>query len=157
MRERLHAISLAVLLIVAGAADAIVLYFPADPLLRLQLGLVLFVTIVLVGSRLGVVEGALALVARPFAARRYSRTRALADELLEEVRRLNWTAVDAANGVRSEDSTIQLMDASEARMKKLVEQIRASAGESNPEPDIVELEPVAEEPTASEHPLAANR
>lgn len=144
MRERLHAISLAALLIVAGAADAAVLYFPEDPSLRLQLGLLLFVSIVLVGSRLGVVERALALVSRPFAARRYTRTRALADELLEEVRRLNWTAVDAANGVRSETDTILLMDASEARMKTLVEQIRASAGEPSPEPELVELGAVEE-------------
>ena len=144
MRERFHAISLAALLIVVGTADAAVLYFPEDPSLRLQLGLLLFVSIVLVGSRLGVVERALALVSRPFTARRYTRTRALADELLEEVRRLNWTAVDAANGVRSENDTIVLMDASEARMKILVEQIRASAGEPSPEPELVELEAVEE-------------
>jgi hypothetical protein len=61
------------------------------------------------------------------------RLRRRVDQLLEEVRRLNWLAVDADRGFRAREEAIAEMDAIEARLREIIAEIRKAAGEISPE------------------------
>jgi len=48
---------------------------------------------------------------------------------LEEIKRLNWLAVDADRGVRDRDELLREMDAIEDRLNGMIEGIREVAGQ----------------------------
>ena len=149
MQTRFRAISLAVLVVVLSGANGAVVYFVTDRGLRVGISLLLLVPIVWVGSRLGVVEHLRNLVGPRAYVRRYNQMRNLVGELLDEIRRLNWTAVDGKSGVRGEEQTIELMDSLEDSLKALVGRIRDAAGEDDLEEDLSE-EASAEEDSSEE-------
>ena len=132
MQRRFQAITLTIILTLAAGADAAVLYFGTDRLMRLGLGLLLLAPILWAGSRLGVVEHAIGLVSQTFARRRFHRLRSRVLVLLSEVRRLNWMAVDLAHGVRDQQQTIKEIDAIENHLKDLIGGIRSAAGVADP-------------------------
>jgi len=83
--------------------------------------------------------------------RRYNQMRNLVGELLDEIRRLNWTAVDGKSGVRGEEETIELMDSLEDSLKALVGRIRDAAGEDDLEEELSE-EGSSEEASSEDAP-----
>ncbi len=122
-----------VVLITALIADIFVLYFLEDPAARLSLGLLLLAPIVWASARVGVVELLTETQPDQVHKRRFTRLRNQVGQLLDEIRRLNWMAVDAERGFRSRETAIQEMDAIEGRLKAIIEHIRNTAGQMTPE------------------------
>lgn len=119
------------ILVVAVSALAAVLFFGTTPILRLGIGLLLLVPILWAGNRLGIVEHATDLLNVARAPRRYDKLRSHVRTLLREIKRLNWTAVDAERGHSDPDATRREMDAIENRLKQIVGQLRSAAGEAS--------------------------
>ena len=107
--------------------EAAVLYFVENPGQRLALGMALLLPIVWMIARTRVVE---AISELPIVIRRrqYSEMRKHVVLFMDEVRRLNWMAVDADRGFRSQDEATNEMDAIEKRLQSLVGEIRQTAG-----------------------------
>ncbi|UCC71212.1 MAG: hypothetical protein JSV86_12555 [Gemmatimonadota bacterium] len=122
-----------VVLIIALLADAAVLYFGNEPAARLSLGLLLLAPIVWASARLGVVELVTQSPSDKVHKRRFVRLRAQVQQLLDEIRRLNWMAVDAERGFRSRETAAREMDKIEGRLKALIEDIRGTAGQMSAE------------------------
>ncbi len=114
-------------------ADAAVLYFAEEPAARLSLGLLLLAPIVWSSARLGVVELVTQSPADKVHKRRFVQLRSQVGQLLDEIRRLNWMAVDAERGFRSREAALQEMDRIEGRLKELIEEIRVTAGQMSAE------------------------
>lgn len=117
------------ILIAAVIADAAVLYFLSDSMMRLSLGLVLLGLIVWAAGRLGVVELLSRLPSDRVHERRFVMLRSQVKQLLAEIRRLNWMAVDAERGFRSREAAMREMDGIEQRLKDIIHQIRTTAGQ----------------------------
>ena len=132
MQSRLKVIILTVILAVAFSAEAAVLYFGTDRALRLGFGLLMLGPILWAASRLGVVEHASELLNQRAAVRQFGRLRALVRQLLWEIRRLNWMAVDVERGSRDREKLIQELNATENRLKEIIGQIRSAAGQTDP-------------------------
>jgi hypothetical protein len=49
--------------------------------------------------------------------------------MLEEIKRLNWLAVDAGRGTQDRDELLRKMDAIEDRLNGMIEGIREVAGQ----------------------------
>ncbi len=128
--------------------EAAVLYTYDDPGERLVLGLVLLGVIAWMISRTRVVE---AIGDLPIALRRrqFLGMRSQVMQLLDEIRRLNWMALDRDRGVRGRDEATREMDAIETRLQDLVGEIRRVAGEVSSEPEALPLEAFGN-PTESE-------
>lgn len=140
-----------VVLIVALVADVLVLLFLEDPTARLSLGLLLLAPIVWASARVGVVELLTQTQPDQVHKRRFTRLRNQVQQLLDEIRRLNWMAVDAERGFRSRETAIREMDAIEVRLKELIEHIRETAGHMTPESEeSPAAEPVREEERSAE-------
>ncbi len=65
--------------------------------------------------------------------RRFVALRGQVGQLLDEIRRLNWMAVDAERGFRSREAALQEMDRIEGRLKALIQEIRITAGQMSAE------------------------
>jgi hypothetical protein len=120
-------------LLAALVGDAYVLVFVDDPWRRLLLGLLLLAIIVWSSARIGVLDLITGAPAEPVYKRRFVRLRGQVQQLLDEIRRLNWMAVDVERGFRSRDAAVQEMDVIEARLKKIIEEIRGTAGQISSE------------------------
>ncbi len=123
----------AIILVAALIGDAVVLYFGDDPATRLALGLVLLIPIVWSSARLGVVDLVTESREDRVHRRRFVRLRAQVQQLLDEIRRLNWMAVDAERGFRDRETAAEEMDAIEDRLKDMIADIRSTAGQMTPE------------------------
>lgn len=123
----------AVVLIAALVANILVLILLDDPAGRLTLGLLLLAPIVWASARLGVVELLTQSESDRVHKRRFTRLRGQVQQLLDEIRRLNWMAVDAERGFRSREKAMQEMDVIEGRLKEIIAQIRSTAGQMSPE------------------------
>ena len=120
-------------LLAALIGDAYVLVFVDDPWRRLLLGLLLLAVIVWSSARIGVLDLITGAPAEPVYKRRFVRLRGQVQQLLDEIRRLNWMAVDVERGFRSRDAAVQEMDVIEERLKKIIEEIRGTAGQMSSE------------------------
>jgi hypothetical protein len=118
-----------IVLIAALLANAAVLWFGDEPSLRLSLGLLLLAPIIWASARLGVVELVSQAPSDKVHKRRFVQLRSQVQQLLEEIRRLNWMAVDAERGFRSREAAMREMDNIESRLKELIEEIRGTAGQ----------------------------
>ncbi len=127
------------ILVLIGAlvGQAFVLYFIESPVTRLSFGLLLLAPIVWTSSRIGLLELITHTAAERVYKRRFIRLRAQVQQLLDEIRRLNWMAVDAARGFRDRDNALQEMDIIETRLTELVQQIRRTAGQISAEGETV--------------------
>ena len=126
--------------------EAAVLYFVEEPIVRLYVGLALFVLIawMLASTQVAEVMGDLPERIRQ---RRYPKMRAKVKLFLAEVSRLHWMAVDGDRQFRNREEAVAEMDAIEERMRDLVTEIRREAGRASDEP---EPGPEPEEPSESE-------
>ena len=123
-------------LLAALTGEALVLYFAADPLLRLIVGLLLLALIVWASARIVVVDILGQLPPDTIHKRRFGLLRAQVQQLLAEIRRLNWIAVDVERGFRTRDRALSEMDAIEERLRRLIAEIRGTAGRTNDENEV---------------------
>ena len=133
LRDKLKLWIVATFMLLGVTGEALVLFFLDDPVLRLRLGMTL----------LGLIVWPIVLVYRRFPAeqllptrpprRRFSQLRRWVHELIREVRRLNWVVVDTQRGFRSEDSAQEEIDAIEHRLLDIIERIKNTAGQRDPE------------------------
>lgn len=123
----------AVLLIGAIVALVGVVLLVAAPSVRTALALVLLAPIMWASAQLGLIDRISAgMSQRPYR-RQYTQLRAQVDQMLREVRRLNWLAVDGQRSLRNSEAVQQELDAVEERLKTLITSIRTSAGHRTPE------------------------
>lgn len=125
------------LLVAAAVGEGCTLYFVDDPFTRLSLGLLLLVPIVWSAARVGVVDLVAQSPVERAQRRRFTALRSQVQQLLDEIRRLNWLAVDAERGFRSSDTARREMDAIETRLTDLIRQIRATAGQMAEHEEVV--------------------
>ncbi|UCC48045.1 MAG: hypothetical protein JSV41_11275 [Gemmatimonadota bacterium] len=129
-----------VILIAAVVAEVAVLLAVEDRMARVSLGLLLLAPIVWASARVGVLELVTQSPAERVHKRRFVRLRSQVQQLLDEIRRLNWMAVDAERGFRSREKALQEMDRIEERLKELIADIRSTAGQISPADEEVEGE-----------------
>jgi hypothetical protein len=118
-----------IILILALGLEGVVLFFVTPAMARLTLGLFLLIPIVWMSARVGVVDLVHELPSDRVHQRRFGRLRAQVQQLLDEIRRLNWMAVDAERGFRSREKALREMDSIEERLKILIAEIRDTAGQ----------------------------
>ncbi len=123
-------------LVAAVLGEAAVLYFAGGPLLRLVLGLLLLAVVVWSSSRLGVIGFLSQSPTEQIHKRRFVLLRSQVQQLLHEIRRLNWMAVDVERGFRSREQALREMDAIEERLKEIIADIRSAAGRMSPESEV---------------------
>lgn len=124
------------LLMTALVGQGVVLYVIEAPQTRLMVGLALLAVVVWAAARVGVGELLPNAHARKLNQRRFVRLRSQVGQLLDEIRRLNWMAVDAERGFRNRETASREMDQIEGRLKELIEEIRGVAGEVSLEEDV---------------------
>ena len=120
-------------LMAAVLADAAILYFPVEPAQRLIVGLLLVPVLLWTGIRL---ESMVMLTHRDRWTTRGRVFRDLRSQvvlLLEQVRRLNWVAVDAERGFRDRDEAMREMDAIENEIRDMITNVRKAAGRPSSE------------------------
>ena len=119
----------------AVLADAAVLYFPVNPAQRVVVGLLLVPVMLWTGIQL---EAMAMVTSRDRWASRGRVFRELRSQvvlLLEQVRRLNWIAVDAQRGFRDQDGAMREMDIIEDEIREIITDVRRAAGRANAEPE----------------------
>ena len=122
-------------LISAVISDAAALYFPSDPNQRLLLGLLLLPMVLWAGTRLEVMEILASQARWASRGRVFRELRSQVVLLLEQVRRLNWIAVDAERGFRDKDEAMQEMDAIEEEIRGIITDVRRAAGRPTAVPE----------------------
>lgn len=120
-------------LIAAILADGAVMLYVESPMARLVLGLLLLAIIVWSSARVGVMDLVTRTPVERIHRRRFVRLRGQVQQLLDEIRRLNWMAVDVERGFRSRQKALSEMDAIVDRLRYLVEDIRGTAGQMSDE------------------------
>ena len=123
-----------VFLIAAFLVEAAVLYFVSNPMVRAVVGVLLIFPIVWIVIRTNTVE-TISDIPDANKKRRFKGLRAQVVQLLDEIRRLNWLAVDAERGFRNRDAAMHEMDRIENRLKDIISEIRRTAGQSAAEPE----------------------
>ena len=143
-------------LFAAFLVEAAVLYFVDDPLARAVLGVLLIFPIVWIVTRTNTAQ-TLSEIPDEDRKRHFKGLRARVAQLLDEIRRLNWMAVDAERGFRNRDEAMREMDRIESRLKEIISEIRSTAGQSTAEsePDVLDIgedeeEGVADSPMPTE-------
>ena len=115
--------------LVAGVLmDAVVLYFPVDTAPRVVIGLLLIPIILWAGLRIEVDSMAGAQSRFGSRGRVFRELRSQVVLLLEQVRRLNWIAVDAERGFRNQDDAMREMDQIEDEIRDIITDVRRVAG-----------------------------
>jgi hypothetical protein len=134
-----------ILLVAAVVGESAALYFVDDPSWRLALGLLALAVVVWSAARVGVTDFLSRSPVDHVYQRRFIRLRSQVQTLLDEIRRMNWMAVDAERGFRDREEALREMDSIVHRLKDLVEDIRRTAGQMSPDAETA----AEDEPTAS--------
>ncbi len=122
-------------LVTAVLLDSVVLYFPVAAAPRLIIGLLLIPIILWAGIRYeitAIVAGQSQFASR---GRVFRELRSQVVLLLEQVRRLNWIAVDAERGFRNQEDAMREMDEIEDEIREIITDVRRAAGRPTLEPD----------------------
>jgi len=114
--------------------------------LRLIIGLLLLPVIVLPGIRLELTEALADNDRWASRGRVFRELRSQVVLLLEQVRRLNWVAVDAERGFRDQDEAMVETDKIEEAMREIISDVRKAAGKPTPE---AMMDPVEEPETVT--------
>ena len=123
------------ILVVAVLLDAVVLYFMADGTQRLIMGLLLIPIILGAGVRFEVTTVLATTAVWASRGRVFRELRSQVVLLLEQVRRLNWIAVDAERGFRNQDDAMREMDQIEDEIREIITDVRRAAGRPTVEPE----------------------
>lgn len=120
--------------ILVGATLGVVavLVWVDDPLWRAAGGLLLVALIVGTAMELGAVRALQMSAVPPAPPRRFHRLRARVEELLEEIRRLNWVAVIGPSGFQHSAAARDERATIERRLSELLEEIKTAVGEASP-------------------------
>ena len=121
----------AFLLLIAVAVHVAVTFFLSDPWTRLSLGFLLLAPILWASSQLGMAEILPHIPTARFRPRHFSSFRKNVAALMDEVRRLNWLAVDRDRGFRDRETIEADIKMSEQRLEECLVKIRRTAGESD--------------------------
>jgi hypothetical protein len=135
----LHLVSL----FAAFLVEAAVLYLVDDPMVRAVAGVLLIFPILWIVGRTKTVE-TISEFPDLDKKRHFKGLRARVAQLLDEIRRLNWMAVDADRGFRDRDQAMREMDRIERRLKEIISEIRSAAGQSEEEPESGDVDGGAE-------------
>ena len=103
-------------------------YFIEEPTLRTGVFIVLLAPLVLSLMKLVQLDKIAMEAAMPRAPRQFKELRRRTVGMVDEIKRLNWLAVDASNGVRNRDEIEVEMDVIEGRLQEMVGEIRQAAG-----------------------------
>ncbi len=115
-------------LVLAVLLDAVVLYFPVNANQRLIIGLLLLPIILAAGIRFEVTTMLATTSVWASRGRVFRELRSHVVLLLEQVRRLNWIAVDAERGFRNQEDATREMDEIEDEIREIVTDVRRVAG-----------------------------
>lgn len=118
------------ILILAILGEAVVLFLVEARALRLGLGLLTLGPVLWASARLSADDLMARLTRSRGHRRRFVRLRGQVRTMLDEIRRLNWLAVDAERGFRPRDVAVQEMDDIERRLRERVGEIRGAAGQA---------------------------
>ncbi len=126
-----------IVLFAAFLVESSVLYFVDNPMVRTVVGLILIVPIVWIVARTNTIV-TIPDIPDADKKRHFKGLRAQVVQLLDEIRRLNWMAVDAERGFRDREQAMSEMDRIESRLKEIISEIRSTAGQSaaDPEPGV---------------------
>ncbi len=115
-------------------AEGYVLYFVNDPDLRIRIGMFLLAPIVIpllwAPHRFPVFGMP---QARP--RRRFTQLRKWVRELLREISRLNWLAVDTDRGYDDREEKKEEIEGIESRLLEIIEEIKTAAGKIDQQPE----------------------
>ena len=100
-----------------------------DPMIRAGSCVALIAPMVWAAVRLTPLDARAVARSAPRPPRRFSQLRTRVVGMLEEIKRLNWLAVDADRGTRDRDELLREMDAIEDRLNGMIEGIREVAGQ----------------------------
>ena len=100
-----------------------------DPMIRAGSCVALIAPMVWATVRLTQLDAQAVTRSAPRPPRRFSQRRTRLVGMLEEIKRLNWLAVDADRGTRDRDELLREMDAIEDRLNGMIEGIREVAGQ----------------------------
>ena len=121
----------------AFLVEAAVIYFVDEPMTRAVVGVLFIFPIVWIVARTNTVgiTSDIPDIRDSAKKRRFKGLRSRVAQLLDEIRRLNWMAVDAERGFRNRDEAMREMDRIEHRLKEIISEIRSTAGQSEAEPE----------------------
>ncbi len=122
-------------LVMAVLLDAVILYFPVNATQRLVVGLLLLPIILGAGVRFEVTTVLATSSVWASRGRVFRELRSHVVLLLEQVRRLNWIAVDAERGFRNQEDATREMDEIEDEIREIITDVRRVAGRSSVEPE----------------------
>ena len=123
------------ILVLAVLLDAVILYFPVDAVQRLIIGLLLLPIILGAGVRFEITTMRSTESLWQQRGRVFRELRSQVVLLLEQVRRLNWIAVDAERGFRNPDDAMREMDEIEDEIREIITDVRRAAGRPSVEPE----------------------
>jgi hypothetical protein len=115
--------------------DALVLYFLNDAAPRLIIGLLLVPIILWSGVRFEITAMDANQPRGAPRGRVFRELRSQVALLLEQIRRLNWIAVDAERGFRNQDQALSEMDEIEDKIREIITDVRRAAGRPTVEPE----------------------
>ena len=122
-------------LVLAVLLDAIILYFPVDAVQRLIIGMLLVPIILGAGVRFEMTTVLATTSVWASRGRVFRELRSQVVLLLEQVRRLNWIAVDAERGFRNQDDATREMDEIENEIREIITDVRRAAGRPTSSPE----------------------
>ncbi|MGI9626186.1 MAG: hypothetical protein ACR2QM_05065 [Longimicrobiales bacterium] len=111
--------------VVAVCATA---FFVEDALIRAGLCVAMLGPMIGASVRLTQLDALAVARSAPRPPRRFGQLRTRVVGMLEEIKRLNWLAVDADRGIRNRDELLDEMDAIEDRLNGMIAGIREVAG-----------------------------
>ena len=122
-------------LVAAVLLDVVVLYVPVAATPRLVIGLLLLPIMLWAGIRFQVTTMFATQSRWTSRGRVFRELRSQVVLLLENVRRLNWIAVDAERGFRNRDEAMREMDDIENEIRDIITDVRRAAGRPTVEPE----------------------
>ena len=127
---------LGILFVAAIIIDGVVLYVVEPASTRLLFGLLVLLPImwpvVWATRHFGVIGRMTQKVQDQARRRRYNKLRSHVELLLEEVKRLNWLAVDVKRGFKKKEDSVAEVEAVKRRIMEIIDKMPAAAGAADP-------------------------
>lgn len=121
-------------LVASFGAGVYVLYFVADPAMRMIFGLISLVSLMWTSSYLSIVNRVVRAVDDRRRLRRYPKLRSRVVQIVDEVKRMHWLAVDLDRGHRNGEAVHAEMEVIQRRLSELVESLPEVAGVERNDP-----------------------
>jgi hypothetical protein len=125
---------LGLVLITSFGAGVYVLYFVAEPAMRMVFGVMALLGVMWSSSYLSVVDRMIRALDGQRRLRRYPKLRSRVGQMVDEVKRMHWLVVDMDRGFRKEDTVRAEMEAIQLRLSEWVESLPEVAGVEGNDP-----------------------